>query len=87
MNTQQFQLRLEPREELAHLVNLTAGMFASNQCVPSAGPHVANGGHTESILGRDAARQLLEQLRWDVERRVEEFPERYVGLAEQMPIA
>jgi hypothetical protein len=66
------------------LVQLTAGLLASGQCIPSAGPHVANG-DAEIPLARDAARELLEQLRWDIERSVEEFAGRYTGQAEEMP--
>ena len=84
MNTEpKFQLKLSPEAELAHLVQITVGLLASGQCIPSTGPHVDNG-EGESILAMDAARQVLEQLRWDVERCVEEFPERYT-VADQMP--
>jgi hypothetical protein len=87
MNTKaRFQLRLRPETELAHLVQLTAGLLASGQCIPSTGPHVDNG-DAEIPLARDAARELLEQLRWDIERRVDEFPDQYAGQADQMPIA
>ncbi len=86
MNTyQHFELRLEPREELRHLVAITAGLLASGKCVPFTGNYAFNG-NDEEIFAKDVSRQLLEQLRWDVERRVEEFPECYANLAgDQMP--
>ena len=86
MKTTQYRLTLSPQTELAFLVQLTAGLLASGQCIPSTGPHVDNG-DAEIPLARDAARELLEQLRLDIERRVEEFPDQYAGQADQMPIA
>jgi hypothetical protein len=81
--TYQYKLRLSPESELAHLISLVSGMLASNQCTPGPDPHPINGG-AELPVARDIAGQLLEQLRWDVERRVDEFPERY-DLASQPP--
>jgi hypothetical protein len=80
MNTEfKFHLKLEPREELGHLVTILAGALASGKCVPSTGTQAVSG-DGEMPIARDISRQLLEQLRWDVERRVEEFPDRYTGL-------
>jgi hypothetical protein len=86
MNTQ-FQIKLTPEAELGHLVTITAGLLASNQCVPSVGPQVANG-NGEPILAKDAARQLLNQLRADVEWNVELEPQNYAGTpADELPTA
>jgi hypothetical protein len=82
-STHQYRLTLPPREELTHLVSLVSGMLASNQCTPGPDRHPING-VAELPVARDIAGQLLEQLRLVVERRVEEFPERY-DLASQPP--
>jgi hypothetical protein len=76
--THQYRLTLPPREELAHLVQLTSGLLASGQTTPNAAAlSDNNGAGGELPIARTIARQLLEQLRWDIERWVEEFPERY----------
>jgi hypothetical protein len=75
---QRYQIQLPPQEELAHLVRLTAGLLASGLTTPNAAAlSDDNGAAAELPVARDIAGQLLEQLRWDVERRVDEFPERY----------
>ena len=83
MKTTLYRLTLRPEVELSLMVNLVSGMLASSQCTPGPEPHRING-DAELPVARDIAGQMLEQLRWDVERRVDEFPERY-DLASQPP--
>ena len=81
MKTTQYRLTLSPEAELGHLVTLLAAVVASGTCVRAAPP--ANG-DDEMPIAWDVARQLLEQLRTDVEQNVAQFPERYT-VADQMP--
>ena len=82
MNTYpQFELRLEPREELTHLVAITAGLLASGRFMASA-KDVAQDVFREFSVS-DVAGQLLGQLRAAVEANVDEHPERYTGLSNE----
>jgi hypothetical protein len=88
MNTSlHYRLRIEPREELAHLVSLTSGLLASGAWSPAAGDPSGNGHDPETpIRAVDAARQLLEQLIDDVETSVTLMPQRYdLALYNQLP--
>ena len=84
MKTTQYQITLPPREELAHLVRLVSGLLASGQCRPNAGHFSDNNGAAELPVARVIARELLEQLRDDVQASVNTNPERY-GLAAELP--
>jgi hypothetical protein len=104
-----YRLRIEPREELALLTRIAAGLAASGCFIYSPDDFDADDltdepmsvlrtyarsspgadGSTRvtgAMLITDVAHAILDQLRQDVEERVEDSPEMYRNLtAEQMP--
>jgi hypothetical protein len=91
MNTyQQFELRLEPREELRHLVQLASGLLANSGLTTYRHPgtteplQVRLNGSADlpgAILVATLATQVFEELRTRVEANVDEHPERYVTVS------